>query len=101
VQVDDFAQVLRQNSPASVAILSPSFNGKPRPSAPPPGISELTVPVIGKDNRLPFVDALDFDFAARHEAYGAFNYRSTFGSGLASTVGPNAVDASPSPWPVR
>lgn len=98
----DYAEVLRLNSPSSIAILSPSANGQTKASrTATAAYAELTVPVFGDKFRYPLLDALDFSFAARKESYGSFNYRSTFGSPLNSTVAPDEIAGSPVTLAVR
>lgn len=96
VGITDYPLVLRLNSPAAVAILAPTSNGQSNASrTSSAAYAEMTVPIVGAKNRQPLVEALEVSLAVRHEAYGAFGYRSTFGSGLASQDAPGNIDGTP------
>ena len=96
VGVQDASPLRRLNNPAAVALLAPFSNGQTRAEREARSVyAELTVPLLGGDFRLPFAEALELSLAARHEAYGSYGFRSTFGTGLTSTVQPGDISDTP------
>ncbi len=62
------------------------------------GYAELAVPLVGAGNRLPFLEALELDFAVRRESYGSYRFDSTFGTtgGVHSgSVAPDNIKGTP------
>jgi len=96
VTVTDYSVIHRQVSPAAVAASSPAANGQTKGSREArAAYAELNVPLLGGDLKFPLAEALELSFAARHEDYGSYAYRSTFGAGVQSASEPEAVGATP------
>lgn len=96
VGVQDASAVRRLNNPTAVALLAPFSNGQIKAEREArSAYAELTVPILGGDLRLPMADTLEVSLAARHETYGRYGFRSTFGTGLTSAVQPEEISGTP------
>ncbi len=97
VGVVDYSPIRRQVNPASVQILGPTSNGESKGARKAQAAyAELTVPLIGKTQGIPLAETVELALAARHESYGSYSYRSTFGAGVQSGVSqPDSIQDTP------